>query len=116
MGASCHPCLRINEDTIQYNTIHAVAIEFTRDKSSHRVGPIQKDLITDCYLCLIDVWLLRKKIRNLSNTRRFLLPRDQPTADDDRTKATRQQKQKQQQQQQLPIELSLCRFHRLTIP
>src|SRR6218665_3498494 len=21
MGASCHPCLRINEDTIQYNTV-----------------------------------------------------------------------------------------------
>jgi len=23
MGASCRPCLRINEDTIQYNTIRA---------------------------------------------------------------------------------------------
>src|SRR6218665_2628098 len=28
MGASCHPCLRINEDTIQYNTILTYKLYF----------------------------------------------------------------------------------------
>jgi len=48
MGASCHPCLRINEDTIQYNTIigrsrrEKVRSEQTREELGAHETVVQK--------------------------------------------------------------------------